>query len=202
MGRCTCRYSDFVDPVYEGHLTTIDDPFSNVFLFSKTLGHDPPNQITQEQLDNVVELMKQVKPNIVAIVGTFGDVIDILVRGDATLAFDVGVFVELEARTQGVELVTAEPEVDGSFIAADSYGIVQGTENLDTAYAFVNHMIGTEANATLNTTLGQAVTNQSSFDLLDPESQAFYPYDVVAESATGEGPVNVPYIPPFEPEEG
>jgi putative spermidine/putrescine transport system substrate-binding protein/spermidine/putrescine transport system substrate-binding protein len=79
-------YPDLADPKYKGQLVVMDDPYTNLFDISQALGHKDPMYLTQAELDDVVKAFKEVKKNIVAIVGGgLSDLIDLVVRGDASM---------------------------------------------------------------------------------------------------------------------
>ena len=104
------KYTDFADAKYEGALTTLEDPYSNIWLFSKSVfpDNDTPSRLTQPELDQVLDAMLTVKPYIVTIGATFGDVVDLLIRGDATIALDGWSAFLVWAQEKDVELALRE----------------------------------------------------------------------------------------------
>ena len=120
------RYTDLAESRYKGALTTLDDPYSNLWLFSKSLGHSDPARITQAQLDATLDAAKEVKPNLVTLAASFGDMADILARGDASMAFNGWAAMTVFAKDKGATLDFAQPATDGSFFWADGYSIPRG----------------------------------------------------------------------------
>ena len=193
------RYSDFADPKYAGEVVMLDDPFTNIWLFAKTLGFEDPSRLTQEQLDQVVEAMLLVKPNVVAYGASLGDMVDIMVRGEASMGIGGWAGQIPLAAEKGVELKVQSPAVDGTFFWSDAYSIALDAPNVDNALAFIDFMMTPEANAAIASALGSAVTIEAAYDLLSPEDQALFPYDVVR--AEDGGVLNTQIvIPPQEPE--
>ena len=95
-----------------------------------------------------------------------GDMADIMARGEAWLS------------TIGWEAVPAFPvaaEADlrythpapGDFTFVDSYCIPTEAPNLDTAYAFINHMLSPEAQAIAMDDMDSATVNEKAIPLLE-----------------------------------
>ena len=135
------KYTDFADPKYKGELVFLNDPFSNIWLFATSTRMPQPNRLTQKQLDEVVAAMLTVKPNIVAFGASLGDMVDIMIRGDASIGIGGWAFQTIIAARKGVELVSASPALDGTFFWCDAYSIALDAPNPDNAYAFINFMM-------------------------------------------------------------
>jgi spermidine/putrescine transport system substrate-binding protein len=193
------KYTDFADPKYKGALTTLDDPYSNIWLFSKSVfpEKDQPSRLTQEELDQVVDAMLEVKPNFVTIGATFGDVADLLIRGDASIALDGWSAFLVWAEEKDVTLAYANPSVDGSFLWSDGYGIATDAPNVDTAYAFIDWMTAPAQNAKIADALTSASTSPEGADMQDPAVQKLYDFGLVEASG---GLIAIPVTPPLEDE--
>jgi spermidine/putrescine transport system substrate-binding protein len=193
------KYTDFADSKYKGALTTLDEPYSNIWLFSKSVfpDKDVPSRLTQSELDQVLDAMLTVKPNIVTIGATFGDVSDLLIRGDASIALDGWSAFVVWAQEKGVELAYANPAVDGSFLWSDGYGIATDAPNIDTAYAFIDWMTAPDQNAKIADALTSASTSPQGAEAQDPAVQKLYDYSLV--EAAG-GLITIPTTPPLEDE--
>lgn len=193
------RYTDFADPVYAGELVFLDDPYTNIWLYGQSLGYADPSRITQPELDAVVAAMLQTKPNIVAYGASLGDMVDIMVRGEASMGIGGWAGQLTIAREKGKEFAVASPAIDGTFYWCDSYAVALDAPNLDNAYAFIDFMMSPEPNAQIAAELGSACTVEAAFDLLDPDVQEMFPYDVVR--AEDGGVLNTQQvIPPQEPQ--
>ena len=105
---------------------------------------------------------------------------DIMARGEAWLS------------TIGWEAVPAFPvaaEADlrythpapGDFTFVDSYCIPAEAPNLDTAYAFINHMLSPEAQAIAMDDMDSATVNEKAIPLLDDATRELFPYDNLDE---------------------
>jgi spermidine/putrescine transport system substrate-binding protein len=175
------KYTDFADPKYKGELVLLDDASANIWLFSVSLGFPGAKkaQLTQDQLDQTVAAMLTVKPNVVTISASQGDMVDVMVRGDASMGIGGWAGQISLAKEKGVDLVVKSPATDGTFYWNDCYSIILGSPNVDNAYAFINYMMSPQANADIATQLGSAVTIAPAYDLLAAKDQPLFPYDVV-----------------------
>jgi spermidine/putrescine transport system substrate-binding protein len=173
------KYTDFADAKYRGELVIMDDPFCYIWLFAKSLGASDPSSLTQEQLDSTIEALLTIKPNVVTIAGSFADMADVMVRGDASMGPGGWAYQAMIAKEKGVELAVATPATDLTYFWEDAYAIAVDAPNIDNAYAFINFMASPEANAAIATELGSACTIEAAYPLMDEALTALYPYDVV-----------------------
>ncbi|BCP53504.1 spermidine/putrescine ABC transporter substrate-binding protein [Kaistia sp. 32K] len=179
------RYTDFADPKYKGQLVLLDDPFGNIWLYAVSLGMKEPSRLTAAELEQVIEAMLKMKPNVVTIGASHGDMADVLIRGDASIGIGGWAYQTLIAKEKGVKLVVGSPEVDGTFFWSDAYAIAADAPNLDNAYAFIDFMTSTQSNAALAKELGSGCTVEAAYDLLDPSVRDLYPYDNVRKPGGG-----------------
>ena len=193
------RYTDLADARYKGALTTLDDPYSNLWLFSKSLGHTDPARITQQQLDATLDAAKAIKPNLVTLAASFGDMTDILARGDASMAFNGWAAMTVFAKDKGATLDFAQPATDGSYFWADGYSIPKDAPNEATAYAYTNLMASKRMNAKLAESLFSGATNSLAPQFMDPAIVDLYDYPGQIETnKDGVGPRSLGVLPPLE----
>jgi spermidine/putrescine transport system substrate-binding protein len=179
------KYTDFADAKYKGELVLLDDPFGNIWLFAVSLGMPEPSRLTAPQLQKVLEAMLAMKPNVVTIGASHGDMADVLIRGDASIGVGGWAYQTLIAKEKGVKLVVGSPEVDGTFFWSDAYAIAVDAPNLDNAYGFIDFMTSAKSNAALAKELGSGCTVEAAFDLLDPSVRDIYPYENVRKPGGG-----------------
>lgn len=172
------RYTGFSDPRFAGHLTMVDDPVANTWLWARSLGHAEPARLTQAQLDEVIDVMAETKPNVVAFATDLGDQADILIRGDATIAIGGWAFQKVLAAQAGVDLAIGLPVEDGTYYWSDAYAIAVDAPNECNAYAFINFMMDPANNAAMATALGSGATIEAAVPLLDEETAALYDYSI------------------------
>ena len=179
------KYTDFADPKYAGELVLLDDPFGNIWLFAKSIGMSDPSRLTAEQLQAALDAMLTIKPNVVTIGASFGDMADVMIRGDASIGVGGWAYQTILAKEKGVTLVVGTPAVDGTFFWSDAYAIALDAPHIDNAYAYINFMTSPESNAALTTELGSACTVEAAFDLMDPAVRDIYDYSHVRSPAGG-----------------
>jgi len=197
------RYLDLADPKYKGELVGMDDWSIMFWGISRSLGHNPPMRVTQAQLDQIVKEYIKIKPNIVALLsGSTADFVDILVRGDASMApWGCWEPVVPLAADKGKELKFGKLAVDKDFTWVDNYAIPKASTNKDTAYAYINQLVGPKGNAELANFSQCGSTQSLSWDYLDPTVRGWYPYDGLKEpEPPDDSPVMTPMVPPLEPE--
>lgn len=192
------KYSDLADAKYRGQLVCLDDPYSVLWLFSSSLGHPDPARITQKQLDEVLKLANAVKKNIV-LIGSFGDMTDILVRGDASMAFAAWELMVEMAAAKNVTLKSGLTTVDKGFLWSDAYSIPKNAPNRDAAYAFIDAMLAPAANAILAVNTGSGAANAEAVPLIPAEKRSQYDYALVAGNPAT-SPMSLSVLPPLEPE--
>ncbi len=172
------KYTGFSDPKFAGALTMVDDPVANTWLWSRSLGHPEPARLTQAQLDEVIDVMAETKPNVVAFATDLGDQADILIRGDASIAIGGWAFQKVLAAQAGVELAIGLPSEDGTYYWSDAYALAVDAPNECNAYAFIDFMMDPANNAAMATALGSGATIEAAVPLLDEDTAALYDYTI------------------------
>ena len=179
------KYTDFADPKYKGELVLLDDPFGNIWLFAKSLGIKDPSRLTADQLAKSLAAMLTIKPNVVAIGASLGDMADVLIRGDGSMGLGGWAYQTIIAKDKGVTLVLGTPADDGTFHWSDSYALAVDAPNAGNAYAYLDFMTSAESNAALAMELGSGASVEKAYDLLTPAAKALYDYDTVRQPGGG-----------------
>ena len=179
------KYTDFADPKYKGELVLLDDPFGNIWLIAKSLGVAQPHRLTQEQLDAALKALLALKPNVVTIGASLGDMADVLIRGDASIGLGGWAYQVIIAKQKGVTLTTGSPADDGTFFWSDAFAIAVDAPDLDNAYAYVDFMTSAETNGKLAAELGSGATVEKALDYMDPADRDLYNYDPVRQPGGG-----------------
>ncbi len=187
---------DLRDPKYKGQLVTLDDAYQNLITISRAVnGPENAGTMTHEQLADVVQVWKEIKPNLVAFAPSFGDEADILARGDAAGSIVGWRFMQQQMAEQNVESEAHVPE-EGTFAWLDVYSIPTDAPNPDAAYAFIDVMTAATGNALVAAGTGSAVSNEGARAKLPPDQKDLYPYDEMASYFANQYPL------PLDPEEG
>ncbi len=179
------KYTGFADPKYKGEIVLLDDPFGNIWLFAKSLGIADPSRLTAAELEKSLAAMLTIKPNVVTIGASLGDMADVLVRGDASIGIGGWAYQTIIAKNKGKTLVVGTPADDGTFFWSDAYALAVDSPNADNAYAFIDFMTSAESNAALATELGSGATVEKAFDIMDKGVRDIYDYAPVRQAGGG-----------------
>jgi spermidine/putrescine-binding protein len=179
------KYTDFADEKYKGEIVLLDDPFGNIWLFAKSLGIKDPSRLTKTELQQSLDAMLKMKPNVATIGASLGDMADVMIRGDASIGIGGWAYQTIIAQQKGVTLVTGTPADDGTFFWSDAYALAVDAPHADNAYAFIDFVTSAESNAALAKELGSGATVEKAYDLLDGATQKLYDYSVVRQPGGG-----------------
>jgi spermidine/putrescine-binding protein len=179
------KYTDFADEKYKGEIVLLDDPFGNIWLFAKSLGIKDPSRLTKAELQQSLDAMLKMKPNVATIGASLGDMADVMIRGDASIGIGGWAYQTIIAQQKGVTLVTGTPADDGTFFWSDAYALAVDAPHADNAYAFIDFVTSAESNAALAKELGSGATVEKAYDLLDGATQKLYDYSVVRQPGGG-----------------
>lgn len=169
------------DPAFEGKWGLLDNPAGTMMLWGTMLGHGADaSQYTQDNLTEIVELGKEVVASAKTIVKSFGELKDLLVRGDIVAGYTGWEAVTAWGREEGANLAHVLPP-EASKCWSDNYCIFNGAPNLDTAYAWVNHAISAEAMAIMGPAVSSMVGNSKAPALMSEEDREAMGYDGVDE---------------------
>jgi spermidine/putrescine-binding protein len=162
----------------------VDDPVANTWLWAKSLGHPEPARLTPQQLDEVIDVMAETKPNVVTFATDLGDQGNILINGDATMAIGGWAYQKVMGADAGKELAIGLPSEDGTYYWADAYALAVDSPNECNAYAFMNFMMDPANNAAMATALGSGATIAEAVPLLDEGTKALYDYTIPEDPAS------------------
>lgn len=188
---------DLRNPEWRDRVVMWDDGFGHILLYAKALfGPEAPNELTREQLDEVIATLTEVKKNAVTIAASHGDVADILTRGDGEIATESWAFVAAQVNAKGKPAKTHLPK-EGGFAWADSYAIPTGAPNPDAAYAFIDTMVSPRGDSIVGAATSSGVVSERAIEKLPADQQKLYPYGDLAGYFEQLGFYG---IPPLEPD--
>ena len=190
---------DVRKPEYKGKVVMVDDTLGQIMVWGRVLGYEDPTKITKEELDAVIDLLIDIKKNHARTVApSWGDMADIMARGDAVISTGGWEAISMFAEKKGADIRFTHPK-EGDFAWTDSWCICKDAPNEATAYAFVDRMISPEAQAIVAKNLASGTVNEAAIELMDEKTRSIYPYENL-ESVFEKAP-NFD-IPPREPEGG
>jgi spermidine/putrescine-binding protein len=190
-------WRDVQKPEYKGKVVMVDDTLGQIMVWGRVLGYEDPTKITSEQLDEVINLLIDIKKNNARTVApSWGDMADIMARGDAVISTGGWEAITTFAAEKGADIRFTHPE-EGDFAWTDSWVIPKDAPNEATAYAWIEAMIAPEAQAIVAKNLSSGTVNEQAIELMDEKTRSIYPYENL-ESVFEKAP-NFD-IPPREPE--
>ncbi|NNU62917.1 ABC transporter substrate-binding protein [Ochrobactrum soli] len=192
------KWEDLGDTKYRGKLITLDDP-ANLWLFARALFKTTDfSKLTKAQVNQVAEAFMPVKANLTTIAPSFGDITDVLARGDAQASVLGWRFIDSKLKAKGIDGASFVPPEDGTFLWCDSYCIAAKAPHLEQAYAFLEQMLSAEGNAIIVAAIGCGVVNADAVALLPEDQKKLYPYEDLPAFLEK----NTFYIPPSLEAEG
>ncbi len=187
-------WNDLLKPEFKGKIVALDVCNQELMVAMVANGIDINRFVTKDELAIAKEWYLKLKPQLRAIVPSYGEMADVLARKEAWITSGSWTAIIGWARDKGVELKYVAPK-EGVPGWCDNYLIPVGA-NIDAAYAFINQMTSPEGAKELAIYLGQGMTNSKVVPLLPEEMQATYK-DIDAELAKTPFPPD----PPLEPED-
>lgn len=189
---------DLRDSKYKGKLVTLDDALSNILIMSLAVnqGLDNPTRITKTQLTDVMRVWGEIKPNLVTIAPSYGDIGDLLSRGDVTACVAGWRFL-IEQLAEKHKKLSAHTPKEGSYAWCDNYCIPKDAPNADAAYAVIDTMVSAAGDAQIGAATGSAVVNGDAIAKLPASQKKLYPYASIDAYFQQ---VRLYGLPPLEPE--
>jgi spermidine/putrescine-binding protein len=131
-------WSDLLAPSFKNKLLMLDDPNWNLQLACSILKFEPAT-LTLDQAAEVEDLLQQFMGQTKSVTTSWGDAATKLASGDATAMFAGYSGLNVFAAAAGKKTITTniQPE-EGSFTCVDGIAINAGSDNKDTAYAYLN----------------------------------------------------------------
>jgi spermidine/putrescine transport system substrate-binding protein len=181
-------WKDVLEPRFKGKVLMISGAFPNFEIWPRVLGYDPAT-LTQDQLDEVVDFLIDLKKTQVrTVTGDQADMADLLARGDVWLTGS-GCWVGLPSiAPKGDKVAFTIPAEGGGTTWIDTWVIPKDAPNLDTVYAYLNHMVSAAVQVKQADTLGMATSNARAATLVSSANQKQYGYKA-SEIGTEQAPL-------------
>jgi spermidine/putrescine transport system substrate-binding protein len=168
-------WAELADPSFQGKITTIDDPGSNLSLTAQILGFSSA-EMTQSQLDEVSEYMEKILANCKSIAPSFGDVANLLATGEVIAAYSCWSAVGAIAAEAGNPNVVSTVDLEeGTIGFAEGWCIPEGAENTATIYALMNELLEPKVSAEAATSVLCASTAKGGQAKQPKEVAELYP---------------------------
>lgn len=169
-------WKDVLKPEYKGKVVMIDDTLGSIMVWAKVLGHDPPVELTKEQLDEVIDYLIEIKKKQArAFASSWGDMADIMARGDAWISTGGWEAIKNFAAAKGGQVNYTHPK-EGDFAWTDSWCIPKDAPNKATAYAWINWILDPDQQALADKNLSGGAVTKAALAKLDPKTKGIFPY--------------------------
>ena len=159
---------------------TANDPQNLYLMLKEVLGTSDFSKLTKDQLQSGVSLFKKIQPNLRTIAASFGDVIDLMTRGDAGLCILGYGLVQSTLQSRGIKCTNYAPTKVGGMTGADLYCIAAQAPNLTGSYAVLNATLAPLGNSLMSSFQYTAVTNPDAVKFLPKNQRHLFPYDDVS----------------------
>ena len=159
------------DPSYAGKVSMVDWFDLYIALVGLYMGNTTPEAMSQDQLDQVIDKLIELKPNITAIHTDRSDIEADLTNGESTVGWGGGTSDMATALKVDQQPVEVSIPNQGALIWTEGLCITKGTQHLATAKAYLDYMTEAQtlAHMAWNDTLQIQVVNPKVQDYLTPD---------------------------------
>lgn len=159
------------DPEYAGKISVWDD-IETVYMASRYLGFENTYDLSDEQLEQVKDKLIEMKPNIRKYWFTTGEMGN-LMASDEVVGGNAWESTLVELRAAGHEVTDLDPK-EGRGGWSDSWMIVNGAEENECVYPWLDYVSSPEAQALAHKVTGFGYSNAKLASLLDGEGKDVY----------------------------
>ena len=183
-------YASVFDEAYAGRIGLDDDPLSGIALAAMAVGIDDPMHLDDAELEQVKQFLIEKKPLLRSLVKGDADVAQLFKSGeiDVVVPGYKGSTETLQQEGVPAEYALAS---EGQLTWTCGYAIGENAQNVDAAYALINHYAQPETQGWQAENFFYLVSNQETLDAVSPK---------VVEEAGLEDPGNfanaIPYTIP------
>jgi spermidine/putrescine-binding protein len=188
-------WTDFTMPKFKNKIAITDVASDNFQCWSEVLGYDPMN-MSRKELDKVTQFLIDLKRNQArTFTNTYDDLGQQLASGDiVAVASPLWTVVTAIAKKRGGTTAKWTLLDKGCRTFIDAWALPKDGQNVDTAYAWIDYMIGKDAQSKVAVALKSGTVNKQAVPLMTDESRDL-PYDDPSKLAkapawqlpTGEG---------------
>ncbi|MEJ1180442.1 MULTISPECIES: ABC transporter substrate-binding protein [unclassified Pseudarthrobacter] len=173
-------WHDLLDPKLKGRITLIDDALANVATGALALGHQDPSKLTSAQLDEVGGFLRKLVDQARTVAPSYGDMLELLVSGEAYAGFCGWSALDLRAKEKGVDVRSAYPK-EKVMGVVDSFAIPRGAPNKGTAAAYINEFLSPEMQRYVATDLAAGPVVANAAEVLKGEKNLTFDPDKLDE---------------------
>jgi spermidine/putrescine-binding protein len=171
-------YRGLLEPEFKGQIVTWAEPNAAFGVCSDMLDIEQ-GKVPKDALDDLANLFSQFVDQSKSIAASPGDIVTQLASGEVIAAFLGTPQFTLFANGAGGKGAAATDVVDiknGNMSFTDGYGIPNGADNPDSAYAFINQVLDPKTNAAISEAFAGGVVVEGAEEFL-PKDRQLYPSD-------------------------
>ncbi|HID42107.1 MAG TPA: extracellular solute-binding protein [Pyrodictium sp.] len=152
----------------DGDIAVSEEPISTIWDIAMALGYGPEiHKITDEQAIEAVDALIQMD-HIRTTWSGDGDLIQLLATGEIVAASHATPDIAEALVEEGINAVYVAPE-EGQILWKCGLGIAADAENLDAAYALINHYVDARMQLIFAEEYGYMASNSEILDIADQE---------------------------------
>jgi spermidine/putrescine-binding protein len=180
-------YRGLLEPEFTGKIVTWAEPNAAFGVLSDMLEIEQ-GQVPKDRIDELADLFQQFLDQSKSVAASPGDIVTQLVSGEVIAAFlgtpQFTLFAN-GAGGKGTAIKDVAQIEGGNMSFTDGYGIPNGADNPDSAYAFINQVLDPKTNAAISEAFAGGVVVEGAEDFL-PADRRLYPtneLDTILEGA-------------------
>lgn len=168
-------YKDLLAPELKGKIAFVDDNTGTWPGLAKVAGVDTYPNVTKADLAKIFENAKLYREQTKSFAPSNGDIVSLFVAGEIAACFCVGTNVTVDTAKQGLVTEYVVPE-EGAFLWSDALCIPKSTGNIDTAYAFINEVMGAGPQAAIAQRNICGSPSRRAAEVMDEATRALFDY--------------------------
>ena len=168
-------YKDLLAPELKGKIAFVDDNTGTWPGLAKVAGVNSYPNVTKEELTTIFENAKLYREQTLSFAPSNGDVVSLFVAGEIAACFCIGTNITVDTARQGVVTEYVVPE-EGAFMWSDALCIPKSSGNIDTAYAFINEVMGPGPQAAIAQRNICGSPSRKAAEVMDDATRALFDY--------------------------
>ena len=171
-------YRGLLEPEFKDQILTWAEPNAAFGVCSDMLGLEQ-GQVPKDSLDDLADLFSQFIDQSKSVAASPGDIVTQIASGEVIAVFLGTPQFTLFANGAGGTGKAARDVVEiknGNMSFTDGYGIPNGADNPDSAYAFINQVLDPKTNAAISEAFAGGVVVEGADEFL-PADRTLYPAD-------------------------
>lgn len=192
-------YRGLLEPEFKDRILTWAEPNAAIGVCSAMLDIEQ-GQVPKDRLDEVADLFQQFIDQSKSVAASPGDIVTQIASGEVVAVFLGTPQFTLFANGAGGAGRAVEDVVEienGNMSFVDGYGIPNGADNADSAYAFINETLDPKVNASIAAGFAGGTVVEGADEFL-PANRRLFPSDRIDEIIEA-APLQI--LPPLESDE-